>query len=96
MTSLVSFGQSNMKFKFPDTRVISDLNSQLIDRGDEFNVFVVANGNGDNQIRQVLFDLEYDRSHFDLITINHTGVIGSGGILPVNSNPQISFQNYPG
>lgn len=96
MTSLVSFGQSNMKFKFPDTRIISDLNSQLIDRGDEFNVFVVANGNGDNQIRQVLFDLEYDRSHFDLITINHTGVIGSGGILPVNSNPQISFQNYPG
>lgn len=96
MTSFVSFGQSNMKFKFPDTRVISDLNSQLIDRGDEFNVFVVANGNGDNQIRQVLFDLEYDKSHFDLITINHTGVTGSGGILPVNSNPQISFQNYPG
>jgi len=85
-----------MKFKFPSDRVISDLNNQVIDRGDEFNVFVVANGNGDNQTRQLLFDLEYDKSHFDLITINHTGVSGSGGILPINSNPQISFQNYPG
>jgi hypothetical protein len=94
--SFTSFGQSNMRFKFPDTRVISDLNGQVIDRGDEFNVFVSANGNGDTQTRQLLFDLQFDKTNFDLISITHTGTISNGGILPQNSNPQISFQNYPG
>ncbi len=96
LLSIASFGQSNIKFKFPDTRVITDLNGGVIDRGDQFDVFVYANGNNDNQTRQLLFDLQFDITNFELISVSHTGTVGNGGILPQNSNPQISFQNYPG
>jgi hypothetical protein len=94
--SITSFGQSNVKFKFPDTRIITDLNGGVIDRGDEFEVFVHANGNGDTQTRQLLFDIQWDILNFDLISVNHTGTVLSGGILPENSNPQLSWQNYSG
>lgn len=96
LLSTVSFGQSNIKFKFPDTRVITDLNGEVIDRGDQFDVFVYANGNNDNQTRQLLFDLQFDITNFELISVSHTGTVTNGGILPQNSNPQLSFQNYPG
>lgn len=96
LLSTVSFGQSNIKFKFPDTRVITDLNGGVIDRGDQFDVFVYANGNNDNQTRQLLFDLQFDITNFELISVSHTGTVTNGGILPQNSNPQLSFQNYPG
>lgn len=92
--SLTSFGQ--IKFKFPDTRVLTDINGDLIDRGDQFDVFVLANGNGDIQTRQLLFDLQYDITNFDLISVNHTGTVNNDGVLPQNSNPQLSWQNYPG
>jgi hypothetical protein len=91
LLSFTSFGQ--MRFRLPDTRVLTDLNGGVIDRGDEFNVFVVANGNNDALTRQLLFDLQFDQTNFDLLSITH---VSNGGILPANSNPQISFQNYPG
>jgi hypothetical protein len=91
LISFTSFGQ--MRFRLPDTRVLTDLNGGVIDRGDEFNVFVVANGNNDALTRQLLFDIQFDQTNFDLLSITH---VSNGGILPANSNPQISFQNYPG
>jgi hypothetical protein len=91
LLSFTSFGQ--MRFRLPDTRVLTDLNGGVIDRGDEFNVFVVANGNNDALTRQLLFDIQFDQTNFDLLSITH---VSNGGILPANSNPQISFQNYPG
>lgn len=94
--SFASFGQSNMRFSLPDTRTLTDLNGGVIDRGDQFDVVVMANGNGDTQTRQLLFDVQFDITNFDLVSINHTGTAGNGGILPQNSNPQLSFQNYPG
>jgi len=94
MMSLTSFGQ--IKFKFPDTRVLTDINGGVIDRGDQFDVMVMANGNADATTRQLLFDLQYDYSNFDLISINHTGTGGNGGILPQGSNIQLTWQNYPG
>lgn len=94
--TFISFGQSNMKFNLADTRVITDLNGEVIDRGDEFDVIVMANGNGDTQTRQLLFDVQFDIANLELTSVNHTGTIVNGGILPDNSNPQISWQNYPG
>lgn len=92
--SLTSFSQ--IRFRFPDTRVLTDINGGVIDRGDQFDVVVQANGNSDAATRQLLFDFQYDITNFDLISINHTGTGGNGGVLPSGSNPQLSWQNYPG
>jgi hypothetical protein len=94
IVSLTSFSQ--IRFKFPDTRVLTDINGGVIDRGDQFDVMVHANGNGDASTRQLLFDFQYDQTNFELISINHTGTGGNGGVLPAGSNIQISWQNYPG
>lgn len=94
LISLTSFGQ--IRFKFPDTRVLTDLNGGVIDRGDQFDVMVHANGNGDAVTRQLLFDFQYDHTNFEIISINHTGTGGNGGVLPAGSNIQLSWQNYPG
>jgi hypothetical protein len=93
LMSFASFGQSNMRFRLPDTRTLTDLNGGVIDRGDDFNVFVTANGNSDTQTRQLLFDLQFDQTNFSIVSITH---VSNGGVLPANSNPQISFENYPG
>jgi hypothetical protein len=94
LTSLTSFGQ--IKFKFPDTRVLTDINGGVIDRGDQFDVMVHANGNSDASTRQLLFDFQYDQTNFEVISVNHTGTGGNGGVLPSGSNVQLSWQNYPG
>jgi hypothetical protein len=89
-------GFSQIKFKFPDTRVLTDINGGVIDRGDQFDVMVHANGNSDAVTRQLLFDFQYDQTNFEVVSINHTGTGGNGGILPQGSNIQLSWQNYPG
>ena len=94
LMSLTSFSQ--IKFKFPDTRVLTDINGGVIDRGDQFDVMVHANGNSDATTRQLMFDFQYDQTNFEVISVNHTGTGGNGGVLPSGSNPQISWQNYPG
>jgi hypothetical protein len=68
----------------------------VIDRGDQFDVMVHANGNGDAVTRQLLFDFQYDQTNFEIISINHTGTGGNGGVFPTGSNIQLSWQNYPG
>jgi len=94
LLSLTSFSQ--IKFKFPDTRVLTDINGGVIDRGDQFDVIVHANGNSDAVTRQLMFDFQYDQTNFEVVSINHTGTGGNGGILPGGSNIQLSWQNYPG
>lgn len=94
LMSLNAFSQ--IKFKFPDTRVLTDINGGVIDRGDQFDVIVHANGNNDATTRQLLFDFQYDQTNFELISITHTGTGGNGGILPAGSNIQLSWENYPG
>jgi hypothetical protein len=93
LLSLTSFSQ--IKFKFPDTRVLTDINGGVIDRGDQFDVMVHANGNSDAVTRQLMFDFQYDQTNFEVISVNHTGTGGNGGILPSGSNIQLSWQNYP-
>jgi len=94
LLSLTSFSQ--IRFRFPDTRVLTDIGGGVIDRGDQFDVMVHANGNGDAATRQLLFDFQYDQTNFEIISINHTGTGGNGGVLPAGSNIQLSWQNYPG
>ena len=94
LLSLTSFGQ--IKFKFPDTRVLTDISGGVIDRGDQFDVIVQANGNSDAVTRQLMFDFQYDQTNFEIISINHTGTGGNGGVFPTGSNIQLSWQNYPG
>ena len=94
LVSLPSFSQ--IKFKFPDSRVLNDINGGVIDRGDEFDVLVHANGNGNTTTRQLLFDFQYDQTNFEIVSINHTGTGGNGGILPQGSNPMLSWYNYAG
>ena len=94
LVSLTSFSQ--IKFKFPDTRVLTDINGGVIDRGDQFDVMVHANGNSDATTRQLMFDLQYDQTNFEVISVNHTGTGGNGGVFPQGSNIQLSWQNYPG
>jgi hypothetical protein len=93
LMSLTSFSQ--IKFKFPDTRVLTDINGGVIDRGDQFDVMVHANGNSDAATRQLMFDFQYDQTNFEVISVNHTGTGGNGGVLPSGSNVQLSWQNYP-
>ena len=93
LISLSSFGQ--IRFKFPDTRVLTDINGGVIDRGDQFDVMVHANGNGDAVTRQLMFDFQYDQTNFEVVSVNHTGTGGNGGVFPQGSNIQISWQNYP-
>jgi hypothetical protein len=57
---------------------------------------VHANGNGDAVTRQLMFDFQYDQANFEIVSVNHTGTGGNGGVLPVGSNIQLSWQNYPG
>jgi hypothetical protein len=94
LLSLTSFSQ--IKFKFPDTRVLTDIGGGVIDRGDQFDVMVHADGNSDANTRQLLFDFQYDQTNFEVVSINHTGTGGNGGVLPAGSNVQLSWQNYPG
>ena len=92
--TLQSFGQ--IQFKFPDTKITTDISGNTIERGDQFDVLVHANGNGNTTTRQLMFDLQYDRNVFEIVSINHTGTGGNGGVLPQNSNPTLSWANYPG
>jgi hypothetical protein len=94
LLSLTSFSQ--IKFKFPDTRVLTDINGGVINRGDQFDVIVHANGNGDAVTRQLMFDFQYDQTNFEVVSVNHTGTGGNGGVFPQGSNIQLSWQNYPG
>jgi hypothetical protein len=94
LLSFTSFSQ--IRFKFPDTRVLTDISGGVIDRGDQFDVMVHANGNSDATTRQLLFDFQYDQTNFDVVSVTHTGTGGNGGVLPAGSNIQLSWQNYPG
>jgi hypothetical protein len=57
---------------------------------------VHANGNGDAVTRQLMFDFQYDQTNFEIVSVNHTGTGGNGGVLPSGSNIQLAWQNYPG
>ena len=88
---LTTFSQT-LKFKFPDTQVNTNINGQPINKGDEFDVWVWVNPNGNTTSRALYFDFEFNNTAFELVNINHTGTGGNGGVIPYGS--QISFTSY--
>lgn len=87
--SVTSFSQ--IKF-----RALSTTGGSYLNRGTEFEYIVQANGNGNNSTRQLLFDMQYDLTNFELVSVNHTGTGGNGGILPQGSSINLSYYDYNG
>jgi len=93
LLTLVSLGataQNPIKF-----RAATAVGGAGLERGGTFEYIVYANGNGNTTTRQVLVDMQYDQQNFELISVNHTGTGGNGGILPAGSTISMSYTNYP-
>jgi hypothetical protein len=88
LVSLPSFSQ----IKFKASTVVGGAG---LERGGTFEYAVFANGNGNNTTRQVLVDMQYDQVNFELVSVNHTGTGGNGGVLPAGSTISLSHTNYP-
>jgi hypothetical protein len=88
LISVTSFSQ--IKF-----RALPTVGGVTLDRGGTFEYIVQANGNGNNTTRQILVDMQYDQVNFELVSVNHTGTGGNGGVLPAGSTINLSFTNYP-
>jgi hypothetical protein len=86
---LSGFGQ--IKFK-----ASTSVGGVSLIRGNTFEYVVYANGNGNSTTRQILIDMQYDKDNFELVSVNHTGTGGNGGILPQGSTIAISYYDYPG
>jgi len=76
-------------------RALSAVGGATLDRGGTFEYIVQANGNGNNTTRQILVDMQYDQVNFELVSVNHTGTGGNGGVLPQGSTINLSYTNYP-
>lgn len=89
-TFIATVSYSQQKFKAGAFVGGSSLN-----RGDTFDYIIYGNGMNNNTTRQLLFDIMYDQVNFELVSVNHTGTGGNGGILPQNSTISLSYYNYP-
>ena len=85
------FGFGQIKFK-----ASTSVGGASLDRGSEFDYVIYGNGNSDATTRQLLFDLQYDKDNFEIVSVGHTGTGGNGGILPQSSTINLSHNNYPG
>jgi hypothetical protein len=90
-----SLGQT-VKLYFPNDTTNVNTSGQVINKGDNFDVVIYADGNSNTSVRSLYFDFEYTNTAFQLLGVNHTGTGGNGGILPAGSNITLSFQDYPG
>jgi len=85
-----------IKFRFADAKITRAIDGTTIGRGDQFEVIVQANGNSNATTRQTLIDMQYDLTNFELISVNHTGTGGNGGILPGGATINLSYYDYKG
>ena len=76
-------------------RASSSVGGATLDRGGTFEYVVQANGNGNNTTRQILVDMQYDQVNFELVSVNHTGTGGNGGVLPSGATINLVHTNYP-
>jgi len=73
LIATLSFGQQ----KF---RAATSIGGASLNRGDTFDYIIYGNGMNNNTTRQLLFDIMYDQVNFELVSVNHTGTGGNGGI----------------
>jgi hypothetical protein len=90
LVSMAAYSQNPIKF-----RALSAVGGATLDRGGTFEYIVQANGNGNTTTRQILVDMQYDQVNFELVSVNHTGTGGNGGVLPAGSTINLSHTNYP-
>jgi hypothetical protein len=90
-----SYAQT-VKLSLQNANTNTNINGNVINKGDEFLVTVMADGNGNTSTRSLYFDFEYQNTAFQLMTVNHTGTGGNGGIIPYGSQISMSYQDYPG
>ena len=76
--------------------VKTNIAGTTLKKGDEFYVYVSADGNKDSVTRHLYFDFEFQNTVYELVSITNTGTGGSGGILPAGSQISESFYQYPG
>jgi hypothetical protein len=91
------FSQAQIvKLYFNNDTTNTNLDGNVINKGDTFDVIVDADGNGNTSVRSIYFDFEYTNTAFELINVTHTGTMGNGGIIPYGSQISMDYQNYPG
>jgi Cohesin domain len=90
-----SLGQT-VKLYFPNDTNNVNTAGQVINKGDNFDVVVYADGNSNTSVRALYFDFEYTNTAFQLLGVDHTGTGGNGGIIPYGSQITLSHQDYPG
>lgn len=90
-----SYAQT-VKLSLQNANTNTNINGGAINKGDEFLVTVMADGNGNTSTRALYFDFEYQNTAFQLMSVNHTGTGGNGGIIPYGSQITMSYQDYPG
>lgn len=90
-----SFAQT-LKFKITNAETRTNVNGGPINKGDEFEISVWVNPNGNTTTRSLYFDFEYQNTAFQLMSVNHTGTNGNGGALPTGSSISMTYQDYPG
>jgi hypothetical protein len=89
------YGQT-VKLYFPNDTNNVNTAGQVINKGDNFDVVVYADGNSNTSVRALYFDFEYTNTAFELLGVDHTGTGGNGGIIPYGSQISMDYQNYPG
>jgi hypothetical protein len=90
-----SLGQT-VKLYFPNDTTNVNTAGQVINKGDNFDVVVYADGNSNTSVRSLYFDFEYTNTAFQLLGVDNTGTMSNGGIIPAGSEISMDFQNYPG
>lgn len=90
-----SYAQT-VKLSLQNANTNTNINGGAINKGDEFLVTVMADGNNNTSTRALYFDFEYQNTAFQLISVNHTGTGGNGGIIPYGSQISMDYQDYPG
>ncbi len=92
----LSANSQTIKLYFQNDSTNLNVNGNVINKGDLFDVVVFADGNGNTSSRSLYFDFEFQNTAFDFVSINHTGTMGNGGIIPAGSQVSQSHFLYPG
>jgi hypothetical protein len=92
----LSANSQTIKLYFANDTTNTNVDGQVINKGDTFDVIVYGDGNSNLSARALYFDFEYQNDAFEFISINHTGTGGNGGIIPYGSQISSSFYLYPG
>ena len=103
LITLATYSQNNLQFKLSSTNsttanssVTVNTSNQPLKKGDNFDIYVLVNGNNNTTARSILFDFQFQNTAYNLVSISHTGTGGNGGVLPAGSSIQLSINQYPG